>query len=74
MGCEIPMIKSTMRSILLGKSPRILTVAINDQIEANTFLGFVYNLKQVTVDYTAPIKTTCSVNICDHHSIAEWIG
>ena len=52
-----------MHYIILINPPRLSTVAINEKIEANTSLGFVYNSTQVTIYYTAPIKTTCSVNI-----------
>ena len=36
-------------------------------------LGFVYNSTQVTVDYTAPIKTTCSGNLCDCRRVTDWL-
>ena len=63
-----------MPYIIIGNLPIPSTVAKNDEIEANTFLGFVYNSIQVTVEYTAPTKTTCYGNICDCQRVVDWLG
>ena len=74
MRFQIPMIKSITTSIIIRNHPRLSTVAINEKIEANTLLGFVYNCTQVDVEYIAPIKKTCSENICDRQTVAKYIG
>ena len=47
---------------------------MNYEIEANNSKAFVYNSTQLTVNYSAPIKTSCSGNLCDRQRITDWLG
>lgn len=74
MRCDIPLIVSHQPAILL-KFPRIIRpIPLNNEIEANTSLAFVYNGAKVKVNFTAPVKTTCSGNLCDRQRISDWNG
>ena len=49
-------------------------MSMNEEIEANTSLGFVYIRTQLSVDFSAPIKASCSVNNCDRQRVNDWLG
>ena len=49
-------------------------MSMNEEIEANTYLDFVYNRTQLYVHFSAPIKTSRSVIICDHKIVNDWLG
>ena len=65
MICNIPMIK-LHHTVILTKNPvSIARFPMNNEIESNTYLGFVQDATQLTVSFSALIKTSCSVNLCD---------
>ena len=71
---DIPLIVSHQPAILL-KFPRIMRpIAMNQEIEANTSLAFVYNEARVDLHFTAVVKTTCTGNLCDRQRISDWNG
>ena len=72
MRCDIPMIRSQFPAILLRSPARLGSVAINESIESNTSLAFVYNGTQVTINLSVPLKTTCAGNLCDRQRIIDW--
>ena len=49
-------------------------MSMNEEIEGNTSLGFVYNRNQLSVHFLALIKTSCSGNIFDCHIVNDWLG
>lgn len=71
---DIPMMKSHMPCILLKTPSRIRTIAINEEIEANSSQALVYNGTQLAVNYSAPVKTSCSGNFCDRQRVMDWLG
>ena len=74
MRCDIPLVISHQPAILM-KTPRALeNVRMSNEIEANTSLAFLCNNSQVTVDFTADFKTTCSGNFYDRQRISDWNG
>jgi hypothetical protein len=74
MRCDIPIMTSHVPAILLKSPKRISTIPINNEIEANTSLGFVYNHTHLTINYSAPIKTSCSGKLCDRQRVCDWLG
>ena len=73
MRCDIPMIFSSLPAVLL-KTPKMITTAINQEIESNTSLGFVFNNVNLSVNYSSIIKTSCSGNLCDRQRVNDWLG
>jgi hypothetical protein len=71
---DIPMMKSHMPCILLKTPSRIRTIAINEEIEANSSQALVYNGTHLAVNYSAPVKTSCSGNFCDRQRVMDWLG
>ena len=65
MRCDIPMISSHVSIILLKNPTRVSIYTMNDKIEANTSLGFINNATQMSVNFSAPMKSSCSGNLCD---------
>ena len=63
-----------MPAILLKTPCRLSSMSTNEDIEANTFLGFVYNRTQLSVHFSAPIKTSCSRNLCDLQRVNDCLG
>ena len=47
---------------------------MNDEIEANTSLVFVHDATQLTVNFSAPINTSCSGNLCDRQRVKGWLN
>ena len=47
---------------------------MNNEIEANTPLGFVHNSNQFTVNISALIKTSCTGNICNIKIVNDWLN
>ena len=57
------------------RSPaRLSSIAINESIESNTSLTFVYNGTNVTINLSVPLKTTCAGNLCDSQRITDWLN
>ena len=52
----------------------MITTAINQEIESNTSLGFVFNNVNLSVNYSSIIKTSCSGNLCDRQRVNDWLG
>ena len=52
----------------------MITTAINQEIESNTSLGFIFNNVSLSVDYSSVIKTSCSGNLCDCQRVNDWLG
>lgn len=73
MRCDIPMIFSPLPAVLL-KTPQMITTGINQEIESNTSLGFVFNNVNLSVNYSSIIKTSCSGNLCDRQRVNDWLG
>ena len=69
MRCDIAMIKSYHTVILLKDPVSIPTLPMDYEIKANTYLGFVNNSTQFTVNFSATIKTSCYENICDRQRV-----
>lgn len=72
MRCDIPLIVSHSPCILLTPPSTVSQISMNFAIESHTSLGFVYNNARVNVNYSSPIKTTCSGNFCDRQRISDW--
>ena len=70
----IPIQKSYMPYILLKNYCRLYSTSTNEDIETNTYLGSVYNRTQLSVHFSAPIKTSRSVILCDHQIVNDWLG
>ena len=65
---------SSHESIILLKNPtRVPIYAINDKIEANTSLGFIHNATQMSVNFSTPMKSSCSGNLCDRQRVIDWL-
>ena len=71
---DIPILKSQFPCFALRFPDRMDTIAINHEIAANESYAFVWNCAQVSVDYTAPIKTTCSGELCDRQRVNDWLN
>ena len=57
---DIPIIQSPFPVILLKISSRLYSLCVNEEIEANTYRGFIYNNTELCVNFTFPVKTTYS--------------
>ena len=73
MRCDIPMIFSPLPAILL-KTPTMNTTRINQEIESNTSLGFVFNNVTLSINFSSVIKTSCSGNLCNRQRVNDWLG
>ncbi len=71
---DIPMMTSHVPSVLLKYPQKISSISINEEIEANCSQAFVYNSTQLSVDYFAAVKTSCSGLLCDRQRISDWLG
>ena len=69
---DIPILKSQFPCFALRFPVRMDTIAINHEIASNESYAFVWNHAQVYVDYTAPMKTTCSGELCDRQRVNDW--
>ena len=66
---DIPMLSTDMNCILLKVPNSIGTVKMKEDIETNESYAFVYNNVHLNVEYSAPIKTTCSGKLCDRRRV-----
>ena len=64
---------SLLPAVLL-KTPKMITTAINQEIESNTSLHFVFNNVQLSVNYLSVIKTSCLGNLYDRQRVNAWLG
>ena len=67
------MIKYNATAILLKHCKIVQTFPTNEEIEANTSLKFLHNRKQLSVNYSEPINTSCSGNLCDRQRVMDWL-
>ena len=72
MRCDVPMIFSPLPAVL-PETPKMITTAINQEIEYNTSLGFIFNNVQLSVNYLSVIKTSCLGNLYDRQRVNAWI-
>ena len=68
------MVKSNDPAILLKHPTRVYDFPMNEENEANTSLSFLHNRTQLSVNYSAPTKTSCSGNLCDRQIVTDWLG
>ena len=73
MRCDIPLLTSPLPAILL-KTPRMNTHPLNNEIESNTSLGFIYRGAIVTIQFSSFLKTSCSGLLCDRQRVSDWNG
>ena len=59
---------------VLLKTLKMITTGINQEIESNTSLGFVFNNVTLSVNYSPVIKISCSGNLCDRQRVNDWLG
>ena len=74
MQCEIPMIKFHSPIIFLKQPTRVHTFPMNEEIESNISLRFLHNSTQLSVNYSASIKNSCSGNLCDRQRVTYRLG
>ena len=74
MRCNIAMVKSHRPVNILKNSVSIPTFQINNEIKANTSLGFVRNYTQCNVNIYSLIKTSYSVNLCDRQILNDLLN
>ena len=74
MRCDIPLVMSHQSAILMKTLRALENVRMSNEIEANASLAFLCNNAQVTIDFTADFKTSCSGNFCDRQRISDWNG
>lgn len=71
---DIPILRSQFPCIALNFPARLDTIAINDEITSNESYAFVWNNALVHVDYTAPMKTSCTGELCDRQRVNDWLN
>ena len=74
MRCDITLTISHIPVILSRNPTRVHTTTMTHEIEANTSLGFVYRNSDLSVKFSAPIKTSCSGNFCVRQRVTDWLG
>jgi hypothetical protein len=74
MNGDIPLVK-TQLPIIIMKSPSVIPhTAINNAIQGNNALAFVYNSVDLKVIRTTPLHTTCGGYMCDRQRVSDWNG
>ena len=71
MRSDIPMYSQVPEIIL--KTPWIKTTPINQEIESNTSLGFVFNNVNSSVTFASVIKASRPGNLCDRQRVNNWV-
>ena len=71
---DISMLRSQIPIMLFRPPILLVDIAINDQIENSTSVGFVYTRTNLSVNYTALVKTECKGNICDRQTLSDWLS
>ena len=61
-------------TIILKNQIRRSPCAMNDEIGVNTFLGFVHNTTQLSVDFATSRKTSCSSNLYGQQRVIYQLG
>ena len=74
MQIDIPMFLLLFPSIVLESSRISLTISMNKEIEANTFLAFICNGLRLEQFQSAVRKTSCTGNLCDKQRIIDLCG
>jgi hypothetical protein len=71
---DIPLVKTQLPLIAMKRPSKLITTNINLQIQENTSMAFVLNGKDLFLNRTVPIQTTCSGMLCDRQRISDWSG
>ena len=74
MSNDIPMLTTHLPAILLKLPDSFIPIRMNEQIESSTSLAFIHNGAKIDVNYTAPLKTSCSGKLCDRQRVSDWNG
>ena len=65
MNGDVPLVK-TPHPLIVMKRPTVLpTVFIINEVQINQLLAFVLNNRQLNVNQTFAVSTTCGGNHCD---------
>ena len=74
MNGDIPLVK-TQLPIMIMKPPSVIPhIGINNAVQGNNNLAFVYNDVVLNVIRTTPLHTTCGGYMCDRQRVSDWNG
>ena len=71
--CDIPMISSHVPVILLKYPTRVSAYQINDESEAKNPIFFPTKVLKLSINFSAPMKISCSGNLCDRQRVTYWL-
>jgi hypothetical protein len=71
---DTPIVQSPYPVILLKFPTCLFAISMNQEIEANASLAFVYNNTQASINMVFPTKKSCSGNFCDCQRVNDWNG
>ena len=74
MNGDVPLVK-TPHPLIVMKRPTVLpTVSIINEVQIDRSLAFVLNNRQLNVNQTFAVSTTCGGNHCDKQRCGDWNG